>query len=492
MKYFIFSAIVLFLALSINSCTPKEEDDDIGLDTSPNTFVANLEGESWSAVKREAVLTSEYLTVYGEASNGSLITLKMKLYNYEPAGKSYVLSNLADHFAAYDNTTRLDSLIYWSKNNPDAYGQSGDIELTKLDEVNKLVSGTFKFRAFNNHTSADYLYLSQGAFTDIAIVDNLTIDITGLNENNDDSGDGDDNGDDNGDDTGDETSAWTQTSDFPGVKRNEAVAFTYNNEGFVGLGTVYPDMYGDFYKYSPSSDSWTSLSDYGGVARRSAVAFVLGNFAYVGLGYGDDGGWSHLNDFWKYDMASDTWSQLNDFPATYNLEGASSFVVNSKAYVVLDNKEVYEYEVASDSWIQKSNFTGTGRKDAAAFVIGTKAYYGTGYDDGSSSRLNDFWEYNSTSDIWTQKADFPSTGRNNASGFAIGSYGYIGMGNDLLSTYNQIYKYDPSADSWVQEGTHPFGSGNGLVSFVIGNVAYLGTGYISNQYQTRFYKFEVQ
>ncbi len=182
MKRIYLLPIFLLSIFVLNSCSTPE-DDDLGLDTSPNTFVANLEGEAWNAAKKEAVLSNNFLTIYAESNNHSLVCLQMELYKNEPVGKSYVLTNTSTHFASYDFSSRLDSLVYWTKNNPDQYGQSGDIELTKLDETNKLVSGTFKFRAFNNHNSSDYQYFSQGAFTDIRIVDSLSIDVMGLNEN---------------------------------------------------------------------------------------------------------------------------------------------------------------------------------------------------------------------------------------------------------------------------------------------------------------------
>lgn len=182
MKYNIVLWLTTFSALLLSSCTSKEDDGEIGLDTSPNTFVANIEGDAWSAAKKEAIINGDFLTVYGEAANGSLMTLNIKLYQSDPTARPYILANYTEHYAAYDYTTRLDSLIFWSKNNSDVSGQSGDIVITKLDLENHLVSGTFKFRAYNNHSSAEYLNLSQGAFTDIQIVNYLSIDISGTGE----------------------------------------------------------------------------------------------------------------------------------------------------------------------------------------------------------------------------------------------------------------------------------------------------------------------
>jgi len=182
MKYIVFPILTLLLIFATFSCSSDDEDDNIGLDTSPNTIVANMEGNAWEAKIKEATLSNDILTVYGQAGNGSVIVLKMDLYKNQPVDKAYILANSASHFAVYDQTGPMDSLIYWTKNNSDALGQSGDILLTKLDKINKLVSGTFKFRAFNNHDNKDYYYFSQGAFTDVQIVDSLTI-ITGTNVN---------------------------------------------------------------------------------------------------------------------------------------------------------------------------------------------------------------------------------------------------------------------------------------------------------------------
>ena len=271
MKYLVYPIIAIFLSLSFSSCT-TEDDDDLGLDTSPNTFVANLEGEAWNAVKKEAVLTNDYLIVYGQAANATIVTLKMKLYKYQPVGKAYVLSNGSEHFAAYDFTGPLDSLIYWSKNNSDKYGQSGDIELTKLDKVNKLVSGTFKFRAFNNHNKLDYLYLSQGAFTDIAIVDNLTIDVTGQNIINNDDDDDDD------DDNGGGSSADFVNCTINGTGSNSTSTGLSNTSGTLSLQGLYSNLSQVVLMFPSTIDLGTY--DLANATNSVHVSYVSGGVAY--------------------------------------------------------------------------------------------------------------------------------------------------------------------------------------------------------------------
>ncbi len=288
--------------------------------------------------------------------------------------------------------------------------------------------------------------------------------------------------------------SWTQISSFPGVARDEAVAFVVNNLGYVGLGTDWPDMYQDFYKYDPASDTWMQLSDFAGVARRGAIAFVIGDQAFVGLGYGDRSKWGNLKDFWKYDAANDSWVQLNNFPNN-DSEDVSCFVIDSKAYIVVGGwSEIYEYDPLNDTWTEKADFPGEGREDAVAFSISSKGYFGTGYEDNDGKRFKDFWEFDPSADTWTKKADFPGSARNNAIGFSISNYGFVGTGNNFYGEFDDFWRYDPTKDSWIQVESYSPGLAEGLVSFVIGDIAYVGTGYIGSKSTTAdkkwFYKFE--
>ncbi|MBN2668597.1 MAG: hypothetical protein JXR60_05140 [Bacteroidales bacterium] len=172
--------VILISVLALGSCSKKTDDDKISLDTSSNTFVANIEGEAFNAFAKQAVLKDGYLTVYGQSSNGSIICVRTKLYNYEPTDKTYILSNHSDHFISYDFGNRFDTLVYWSKNNPEDLGQSGDVLISKIDLDYGLVSGTFKTRVYSNFDKNQQFYLSQGSFTDIMIVDSLTIDNYGM------------------------------------------------------------------------------------------------------------------------------------------------------------------------------------------------------------------------------------------------------------------------------------------------------------------------
>ena len=99
---------------------------------------------------------------------------------------------------------------------------------------------------------------------------------------------------------------WTQKASMPATARTYAVGFGTDRAGYVGLGYDGDNYLRDFWKYDPANNEWSKASDFGGSARRAAVAFSVGGVGYVGCGY--DG--NHLKDFWKYDETADSWVQV--------------------------------------------------------------------------------------------------------------------------------------------------------------------------------------
>ena len=109
-----------------------------------------------------------------------------------------------------------------------------------------------------------------------------------------------------------------------------------------------------------------------------------------------------------------------------------------------------------------------------AFVIGNKAYIGTGMN--GTSLINDFWEYDPAIDKWTVKTKFPGTPRRDAIGFAIDNKGYIGLGSDSKVKNNDLYEYDPQLDKWIVKASLPASIRDASIVFTLGNKAYLTTG----------------
>lgn len=276
--------------------------------------------------------------------------------------------------------------------------------------------------------------------------------------------------------------SWFKKSNFGGEARHRATAFSIGNHGYMGLGHVNAGGnvdYEDFWKYDPASDSWTQISNYPGGKCFHATAFVIGNIGYVGTGRLTNG--SYTKSFYAYDPQTNTWTQIADFLGAAR-RGAVSFALNGKGYVGTGQTnggyvaDFFEYNPSTNSWIVKANLPGAGRTSSVAFAIDNMGYLGTGNTNAGS--INDFYQYNPVTNQWTAKAPVGPTNRQEAAGFAVNGKGYIGTGDDFSSGNNfpDFWEYDPVTNSWNQIDDFAGTARRYLVGLTIGNKAYVGTG----------------
>jgi N-acetylneuraminic acid mutarotase len=211
------------------------------------------------------------------------------------------------------------------------------------------------------------------------------------------------------------------------------------------------------------SQSWTNVSNFIGDGRHHPITFSNDNYGFVVSG-------SYLNDVFKYDKSSDTWSQLQDFPGSGR--GYSYGVsIGNKAYLGFGSTDNgtfpidwWEYDMNNDSWLQLSSFIGSGRNHPAMIVVNNKIYVGCGSNDNGN--LGDWWEYDVNLDSWSQKSDVIGNNRHHPFYFGVGNYAYVGFGHGSVTgpgsnpsansyIYNDFYRYDPSNDSWLQLSNFP-------------------------------------
>ncbi len=202
---------------------------------------------------------------------------------------------------------------------------------------------------------------------------------------------------------------------FPGLGVEDAIAFSINGIGYVGLGTTgySNDVTPWMYKFDPSDrgeghayGKWIQLADFPGGNRTKAVCFTIGDNVYVSCGMDNDG--NYKNDLW---MCRQTTG---------------------------DNL----------SWVQRAPFPGTARIDAVGFALGENGYIGTGLD--ADSARSDFWRYNPFINKWDQRAYFGGEPRYEAVGAGVemsnGDFrGFIGTGwggNSGLY-YSDFWHYRP-------------------------------------------------
>lgn len=234
---------------------------------------------------------------------------------------------------------------------------------------------------------------------------------------------------------------WTKKSNpFPGEGRENAVSFVIGNVAYLGTGYVYKNYsnvyYKDFWKYDSSSDTWTQIADFPGDARYEAVSFSANGKGYVGLGSSEN---KICNDFYEYNPGSDSWTKITNFPdARY---GAVSFSINNIGYVGTGydgtalKSDFYKYE--NGAWVAIASLpTSEARIYATAFVVGDLAYVaGGGHEPGVFGAFDTKYEYNPKTNTWSRE------GYNSVLSSNI-LLSYVSAGIPYIAVYDDLYRYN--------------------------------------------------
>ena len=285
--------------------------------------------------------------------------------------------------------------------------------------------------------------------------------------------------DDDGDDT---IGNWTEMSTFNEEPRSSAAAFTVGNRGYMGTGFDGDDYLNDFWAYDMETNSWQQLADFPGIARSSASSFAINNQGYIGTGFNGDTN-EELSDFYRYDIASNTWAQIEDFGGTPRY-GAVGFSSNTNGYVGTgfdgdgDKKDFWKYNPATDSWEELFGFGGDKRRDGITFKIGDDVYLLSGVSNGIYQE--DFWVFDTNTESWMVLEDLDEDDDNsilraNAVGFSINGLGYIACG-ELGSAINSVYEYNPGTGDWTEKTGFERVSRQDAISFSNGERAFVALG----------------
>ncbi|MFN8255128.1 MAG: hypothetical protein U0W24_05525 [Bacteroidales bacterium] len=252
--------------------------------------------------------------------------------------------------------------------------------------------------------------------------------------------------------------------------RFDAVAFNFGDTIFFGTGDQGQNILTkDIYMYDPTKGTWefwTSLANvYLPVSQQfrdkvtDAVGFALQytdnitkqkvKCIYVGLGdyVGNDLRDDKSNVLLEYNMETKNYKTTSQSSGGIR-SGSVCFVIGEKAYIgtgsnsnpthdwhVFQPANEWDGDITTFPWLQISSPDEVNRTGAVAFAINGRGYFGLGKkEDGTF--LKDFWEFrpnesDPTLGTWIKKADFPGTPRANASAFVIGDQGYVGTGDNI-------------------------------------------------------------
>ena len=240
------------------------------------------------------------------------------------------------------------------------------------------------------------------------------------------------------------TSTWTQRANFPGVARYGAVSFVINGKAYVGTGGLGNAQFvGDFYEYNPTTNVWIQKASFPGGARDNAFGFSLGQKGYLGCGYSPNGGLK--NDFWEYTPITDSWVQKGAYPgsprivangfggfsggnigyagwgygaATYydffkynpandtwsnlsvpstTLQPSFIFPLNNSVYACLINgtvNQIYKYDIGTNQWALQDTFPGDARYSNMTANANGKGYlYGGALNSNLNNTISDIWSF---------------------------------------------------------------------------------------------------
>lgn len=243
---------------------------------------------------------------------------------------------------------------------------------------------------------------------------------------------------------------WTTLQDFPGVGRGFSIGDTWNGKAYIGFGFgANNDYLNDLWEYDPSTGNWTELTSCP-CAERVHPSFVIEDgLLFVGMGNNDIDG--NMNDWWEYNIATDSWRQLPDLPGQER-HHPFMFSVNGDVYTGFGHgnapgvnvyNDWYKWDIQNETWTQMNDLPAEGRVAGTQFSFGDRGFVLSGDgDDHYTMQTGEFWEYDYQTDTWTSLPPHPGLSRWAPGSFVINGTVYFMAGEVRSGNANAGLKTD--------------------------------------------------
>lgn len=207
----------------------------------------------------------------------------------------------------------------------------------------------------------------------------------------------------------------------------------------------------DFWRYNIASNSWNSMAAAPGTVSRGAALATNGIHIYALRG--------NTTDFWRYDPGTNGWAVMASAPAAVGA-GAALVHVNGALYAFRggNNNTFWKYTVATNTWSVLAATPAAGNVEwgGALTTDGTNIYALKG------NNSNVFWRYTIATDSWSALANVPANISNGGSLSFDGSFIYALRGG----SFNNFYRYSIGSNAWssMANTLNTIGRGGAIVS----------------------------
>ncbi|MEI6683034.1 MAG: IPT/TIG domain-containing protein [Bacteroidota bacterium] len=235
-------------------------------------------------------------------------------------------------------------------------------------------------------------------------------------------------------------SPWDDLPLFPGEARFGNASFMIGSKGYLCLGMTGMNSFASplLWEYNMVTNSWQTKQQFPAPSRNNAIGFSINGMGYMGLG--EDASYLQFRDLWQYDPAADAWLQKSSFPGnlTSYIPGVAWFVLNNKLYLYSPcDVSFWEYDPAADHWsAMPLNKTFTGKWISEGFTWNNRGFFIQLATSGSGNGAV-LWEYDPAASL-VSRADSIGTG-----------YSWINHGSFILQNKlhlplrgNQLLEYD--------------------------------------------------